>query len=90
MHMIRSLALTVGFALCAIPSPGGVPALTTDDVVAIKAANQACVSAWLSDNLEAVMSTLTEDPFLIPHHGDEPAIGAAPFGNSGFPRTVRR
>lgn len=46
------------------------------DDTAVRAAVQAYVDAWLSNDADRVMATLTDDIVLQPHHGDEPVIGA--------------
>lgn len=85
MHLFRSLVLTAGFVLWAIPGLGDSPALSMADIAAVKAANQAYVAAWLANDPEAVMSALTRDAVLIPHHGVEPVIGAAAIRDFWFP-----
>ena len=43
------------------------------------------VKAWLSNDADAVMATLTDDIVLQPHHGDAPVIGAEAVRAWWFP-----
>jgi acetolactate decarboxylase len=57
MQHLQSLVLTLGIVLWALPGLGESPALSAEDVVAVKAANQGYVTAWLANDPAAVMST---------------------------------
>lgn len=48
----------------------------TDDVAALKALDQAYKREWMDFDPEGVMSLFTEDATLVPHHGDDPVVGA--------------
>ena len=87
-----TLALTtlVLAALSACSSDNG---LSRADLDAVKAARQAYVDAWLANDANAVMATLTDDAILLPHHGADPVIGTAAirewwFPTDGSPTTV--
>ena len=71
--------------MLALPGMGGSDGLSAEDVKAVKAANQAYVDAWLANDPEAVMSTLTHDAVLIPHHGVDPVSGAKAIRQFWFP-----
>ena len=51
-------------------------ALSADDIEAIRELNLAYPLAWLANDPDAVMATLTDDAVLIPALGTEPIKGA--------------
>lgn len=85
MHLCRTLVLTAGIVSWALPGSSTSPALSNEDVAAVRTANQAYVTAWLANDPEAVMSVLTKDAVLMPHHGDEPVIGSDAIRLFWFP-----
>lgn len=58
-------------SLCAKSNSRG---LSADDVAKIRAVNEAYAAAWLKNDPEAVMSTLSNDAVLIPQ-GNRPVVG---------------
>ena len=55
------------------------------DETNVRHAIQNYVKAWLSNDADAVMATLTGDIVLQPHHGDDPVIGSAAVRAWWFP-----
>lgn len=49
--------------------------LSESDVQAIRDTRKAYDAAWLANDSLLVLQTLSSDPVLIPHHGDEPIEG---------------
>lgn len=58
---------------------------SADDEANVRDAVQAYVQAWLSNDADAVMATLTDDIVLQPHHGDDPVVGAEAVRAWWFP-----
>jgi len=77
--------LAAGIVMWAMPGMGGSAGLSAEDVDAVTAANQAYVVAWLANDPDAIMSTLTDDAVLIPHHGVDPVVGAQAIRDFWFP-----
>ena len=48
-----------------------------DDVVALRALDQAYATEWIKGDADRVMALFTEDATLVPHHGDAPIKGQA-------------
>lgn len=69
-------------ALSACSSGNG---LTEAEIDAVKAAQQAYVDAWLANDADAVMATLTDDAIMIPHHGVDPMVGTEAIRLFWFP-----
>ena len=65
-----TLLLTLGLAGCRSTGPMAI------DEVTVRAAMERYVQAWLANDPDAVMATLTEDVVLQPHHGVEPIVEA--------------
>lgn len=85
---IGSIRLLVLITICAASSAAAQECspLSAQEVRAVEAANQAYPKAWLAGEPEGVMSTLTEDAVLIPHHGDPPVEGAAAIRRHYWPK----
>lgn len=66
---------TVG-ALVAVGILIPVYADDADDVAALKALDQDYKREWMESDSEGVMSLFTQDATLVPHHGDDPVVGA--------------
>lgn len=81
------LSLALLALAVALPAHSDDDACGYDDAddAAVRAAIQAYVRAWLANDAEAVMATLTDDIVLQPHHGDEPVIGAEAVRAWWFP-----
>ena len=60
-------------------------AFSADDETSVRYAVQVYVLAWLSNDADAVMATLTDDIVLQPHHGDDPVVGAEAVRAWWFP-----
>ncbi|WP_299225944.1 nuclear transport factor 2 family protein [uncultured Psychroserpens sp.] len=60
--------------------------LTNDDIESIKKTRKNFEFAWLENNTIGVIETLTEDAILMPHHGDQPIIGATAIEAFWFPK----
>ena len=80
---LRTTLVLAGGALLALPTLGS--GLSSEDVAAVRAASRAYVEAWLAQDPEAVMATLSEDAVLVPHHGVPPVVGAAAIREFWFP-----
>lgn len=66
-----------------IPVPS---ALTEKDEADVREAIGKYVKAWLSNDPDRVMATLTDDIVLQPHHGVEPVVGAKAVRAWWFPK----
>ncbi|NNF57715.1 MAG: SgcJ/EcaC family oxidoreductase [Rhodothermaceae bacterium] len=91
-HLPRNAAFAfAGLALlfvgCTAPSspPPSACVFTAEDEISVREAVQRYVDAWLSNEADAVMATLTEDIVLQPHHGDDPVVGAEAVRAWWFP-----
>ena len=62
------------------------------DAIALKALDQAYAQAWKQGDADAVLALFTDDASLVPHHGDQPIVGAAAIRqfwfNPSYPPTV--
>ena len=47
-----------------------------DDLEALRALDQAYKREWMEFDPDGVMALFTEDATLVPHHGDDPVVGA--------------
>ena len=65
---------------CAVSS-----SFSVQDEVDVRDAVQNYVKAWLSNDADAVMATLTDDIVLQPHHGVESVIGSEAVRAWWFP-----
>lgn len=45
------------------------------DMVALRALDQAYATEWIEGDAEGVMALFTHDATLVPHHGDAPIVG---------------
>lgn len=72
---IWPLFLTGSVLLAGCAGSGQKASLSPEDVAAIQAVDKAYTDAWLADDREAILATLTEDAVLLPHHGVAPIIG---------------
>ncbi len=77
-----SLTALLFAALSACSSVNG---LSPAELEAVKAAQQAYVDAWLANDADAVMATLTDDAIMIPHHGVDPIVGTEAIRQFWFP-----
>lgn len=66
----------VFFLLCAFSSSATAFATEATDVEALKALDRAYQRAWLESDADGVMALFTGDATLVPHHGDDPVVGA--------------
>jgi uncharacterized protein (TIGR02246 family) len=80
MRTLKFLLLTFGIVVWALPSFSS--GLSPEDTDTVKEAN---LAAWLANDAEAVMATLTEDAVLLPHHGVAPVVGAEAIRRFWFP-----
>ena len=81
----RTLTLAAAVMLWAQSGLAGSAGLSAEDVAAVSQANQAYVDAWLANDPERVMGTLSDDAVLIPHHGVDPVIGSRAIREFWFP-----
>jgi uncharacterized protein (TIGR02246 family) len=58
---------------------------TAADESAVRAAIDDYVQAWLANDADRVLATLTDDIVLQPHHGVDPVVGAAAAREFWFP-----
>lgn len=62
------------------------------DIEALRALDQAYRSEWMNNDADGVMALFTEDATLVPHHGDDPVVGARAIRefwfNPDYPPTV--
>lgn len=73
-------------ALAACSSAGQEnTALSADDIAAIRELDQAYAAAWLANDPDGVMATLTEDAVLIPHHGAPVVEGSSAIREFWWP-----
>ncbi len=72
MREARWLVVAVG---CAWIGAWPAVALPEDDVLAIRRAGDAYVSAWLANDPAAVLATLADDAVLLPAHGRPAVVG---------------
>ncbi len=77
VFMLASVLLTANAA--AEPS-----SLSGDDQKAIKATIEAYQVAWLKNDADGVLKTLTDDAVLLPAHGAPPVIGLAAIRSYWF------
>ncbi len=84
MPKFITISLTA-LLLAALSACGSVNGLSPAELEAVKAARQAYVDAWLANDADAVMATLTEDAILLPHHGGDPVMGAEAIRAWWFP-----
>lgn len=82
MQRIGAVAYAVLIAGCV--EPDGCDYDPADEA-AVRDAVQNYVSAWLENDADKVMATLTDDIVLQPHHGDPPIVGAADARAWWFP-----
>jgi uncharacterized protein (TIGR02246 family) len=59
--------------------------LTADDRAAVGRAHEAYRAAWLANDADAVLATLTPDAVLVPHHGLPPVEGATAIRRFWWP-----
>lgn len=81
-HLLAPLALSVALVGCAKNDECDYSAA---DDRAVRDAVQNYVKAWLANDADKVMATLTDDIVLQPHHGDEPVVGAQDVRDWWFP-----
>ena len=85
MRKTQAILLAAGILMWALPGLCGSAGLSAEEVNAVEAANQAYVDAWLANDPDAIMSTLTDDAVLLPHHGVDPVIGSKAIKEFWFP-----
>ena len=83
--MWRIMMITVVMTVL-VPSAWGESApFPAKAIEQVKAAHQAYVEAWLSNDPKAIMATLTDDAILMPHHGVAPVVGKDAIQAFWFP-----
>jgi uncharacterized protein (TIGR02246 family) len=64
--------------------------LSAEDLVAIRALQDAYVAAWRENDRDALLRLFTADAVLLPHRGVPPVIGIAAIRQFWFPRDAPR
>ena len=80
LHSIGLLCFAAAFGGCVRSEE-----FTAADESAVRAAIDGYVQAWLTNDADRVLATLTDDIVLQPHHGVDPVLGAAAVRDFWFP-----
>lgn len=85
---VLSKVLVLAAAVVALQTSGCTShsGFSAEDEVNVRGAVQQYVKAWLSNDPDAVMATLTDDIVLQPHHGGDPVVGAKAVRAWWFPK----
>ncbi len=70
---MKSIVIAIALTASVLTRP--VLANEQEDLVALKALDQAYAAEWIKGDADGVMALFTEDATLVPHHGDSPIKG---------------